>query len=187
MNNIISAAIVSAVLLGMSISAGAADPKGEFVGSLKCRKCHLEEYKSWKDTWHSKIARPRKGAILKEAVASWTGDGINPGPTTGNVTGKTFSIDDVQFVIGSRWKQRYLVKDEQSGGLQFLNMQFNRYSGKWEKYGNRNDWNNRSYRNNGRDWSDWNDRYYRSDRNNWRDRSDWNNWNNGNHRNNWYF
>ena len=44
-------------------------------------------------------------------------------------------------MIGSRWKQRYLVKNEQSGGLQFLNMQFNRYSGRWEKYGNKNDWN----------------------------------------------
>jgi hypothetical protein len=43
--------------------------------------------------------------------------------------------------IGSRWKQRYLVKNEDTGGFQFLNRQFNRVSGKWENYGQKNDWN----------------------------------------------
>ena len=68
MRNGIAATAVSVVILGLSMSAGAADPKGEFVGSLKCKKCHLEEYKSWKDTWHSKIARPKKARFLRKRL-----------------------------------------------------------------------------------------------------------------------
>lgn len=112
----------------------------EFVGSEKCKKCHAEEFKSWKGTFHSKIVQKKKGGILKEAVDKWKTDGTNPGPATGNVTGKPYTLDDVQFVVGSRWKQRFLVKDDQTGGLQFLNKQFNRLTGLWEGYGNKNDW-----------------------------------------------
>jgi hypothetical protein len=87
------------------------------------------------------MVEPKKGGILKEAVEKWKSDGTNPGPTKGNITGTQFALDDVQYVIGSRWKQRYLVKNEQTGNLQFMDKQFNRYSGKWENYGQKNDWN----------------------------------------------
>lgn len=66
--NAVVIAVAGALMLGLTAAAGAADPKGEFVGSEKCKKCHSEEYKSWKETWHSKMVRPKKGAILKEAV-----------------------------------------------------------------------------------------------------------------------
>ena len=143
---------VVGVVLSAALCAGAgsvqagqqakkAGPKSEFVGSEQCRKCHKIEYDSWKKTFHSKIVMPRKGGILKEAVEKWAGDGTNPGPTVGNVTGKAFKLEDVQYVVGSRWKQRYLVKNDETGNLQFMNMQFNRLSGKWEKYGQKNDWN----------------------------------------------
>src|SRR5512137_921831 len=91
----------------------AADSKKEFVGSEKCKACHGEEFKSWKESFHSKMVQPRKGGILKEAVEKWKTDGAGPGPTKGNVTGAPFTLEDVQFVIGSRWKQRFLVKNEQ--------------------------------------------------------------------------
>ena len=125
----------------LAAQAFAADPKKEFVGSDACKKCHAVEYKSWKETYHSKMVRTKKEGILKEAVERWATDGTNEGPATSNVTKSKFSLDDVQYVVGSRWKQRYLVKNEQTGGLQFLNKQFNRYTGKWENYGNANDWN----------------------------------------------
>ncbi len=64
-----------------------------------------------------------------------------PGADGGDVTGKAYKLEDVQYVVGSRWKQRYLVKNEETGNLQFMNMQFNRLTGKWEKYGQKNDWN----------------------------------------------
>jgi hypothetical protein len=118
-----------------------ADNKDEFVGSEKCRICHSEEYASWKKTYHSKLVQPRKGGILKAAHAKWATDGKNAGPTTANVTGTPVKLDDVRYVIGSHWKQRYLVKNEQTGGFQLLNKQFNRLTGEWENYGSKSDWN----------------------------------------------
>lgn len=112
-----------------------------FVGSSACKDCHAEAFASWQESWHSKIVRPAKGAFLEEAVAKWATDGTNAGPTLGNVTGTPFKREDVQLVVGSRWKQLYLVKNEAIGNLQFMNMQFNRASGKWEAYEQKNDWN----------------------------------------------
>ena len=113
----------------------------KFVGSAACQLCHDRQYVSWRKSWHSKIVRPKTGSILREAVDKWAGDGTSPGPTIGNATGKAFALEDVQYVVGLRWKQLYLVQNDQTGNLQFMNMQFNRASNKWETYGQKNDWN----------------------------------------------
>lgn len=141
MKKLVVAGAAAVLMLGLTAGAGAADSKKEFVGSEKCKGCHAEEYKSWKGTFHAKMLQPRKGGILKEAMEKWATDGTNPGPTKGNVTGEAFKLDDVQYVIGSKWKQRYLVKNSQTGNLQFMDKQFNRLSSKWEGYGQKNDWN----------------------------------------------
>lgn len=124
-------------LIASTSPAAAASEKNGFAGSDKCKTCHAEEYSSWKDTFHAKIVQPRKGGLLKDASEKWA----SGGPTKGNVTGEPFSLDDVQYVVGSRWKQRYLVKNEQTGNLQFMDKQFNRLNGTWENYEQKNDWN----------------------------------------------
>lgn len=112
-----------------------------FAGSESCKSCHKVEYKSWKnEDYHSKMVRPVKEGIIDGVEEKWATDGTTQGPTTGNATGKNYTFKDVQYVVGSYWKQRYLVKNEDTGGLQFMNMQYNRMSGKWEKYGQKNDW-----------------------------------------------
>jgi hypothetical protein len=131
--------VVCAALLS-SAPLLAADPKGEFVGSETCKKCHSAMYKSWQESYHSKMVRKKDDGILKGVVEKWPTDGANPGPTKGNVTGKPFKLEDVQYVIGSKWKQRFLVKNDQTGGVQFMDKQYNRMSGQWEGYGNKNDW-----------------------------------------------
>jgi len=140
---LIFGSVVCGMLLAVAPAMAANHMKGakEFAGSEACKKCHAEEFKSWKGTFHSKIVQPKKTGILKDAVAKWGTDGKGAGPTVSNVTGTPAKLDDVQYVVGSRWKQRYLVKNEQTGNLQFLNRQFNRLSGEWENYGNKNDWN----------------------------------------------
>jgi len=142
MKNSISVLVMAMCALTVAASpSAAASKKQEFVGSEKCKSCHAEEYKSWKGTFHAKMLQPRKVGILKDAAEKWATDGANPGPTKGNVTGAPFKLEDVQYVVGSKWKQRYLVKNDQTGNLQFMDKQFNRLSGKWENYGQKNDWN----------------------------------------------
>jgi cytochrome c553 len=141
-SRILKVLCVCCCCIGLMAAAGVrAEAKGkEFAGSEACMKCHEAEFKSWKETYHSKMVRTRDDGILKGVVEKWATDGTNPGPTTGNVTGKQFAMQDVEYVLGSKWKQRFLVKDDTTGGYQFLNKQYNRMSGKWENYGNKNDW-----------------------------------------------
>ncbi len=115
--------------------------KSDYVGSITCQKCHKIPSDTWKLTYHSKLIGKQDQRLLKDAAEKWETDGFNPGPTKGNATGKKFTRTDVKFTIGSKWKQRYLVSNEETGGYQFLDKQFNRMSGKWENYGQKNDWN----------------------------------------------
>jgi hypothetical protein len=137
---LVFASVICTTLMGAAPLL-AAERKTEFVGSQSCKSCHPQEFKSWKASYHSKIVMNKKGGILKEAVTKWGTDGRNPGPTSANATNTPAKLDDVLLVVGSRWKQRYLVKNDQTGGLQFLNKQYNRLTCEWENYGNNNDWN----------------------------------------------
>jgi cytochrome c5 len=139
--HVVATAVAGVLMLGLIAVAGAADPKGEFVGTEKCKTCHSTEFKGWKESFHSKMVRKRDDGILKGVVEKWATDGTNPGPAKGNANGKEFKLDDVVYVVGAKWKQRFMVKNTDTGGMQFLNKQFNSMSGKWENYGNKNDWN----------------------------------------------
>jgi hypothetical protein len=124
-------AIASFALLG---TVAAADP--EFAGSAACGKCHQEAYKTWKQSYHAKMVRPKDEAILKDVVEQWD----KGGPSKINLTGAPARLDDVVYVVGSYWKQRFLVKNAATGGHLFLDRQWNRVVKRWEGYGNKNDW-----------------------------------------------
>jgi hypothetical protein len=136
--------VAAVVTMALTVGAEAAEMKASdplgYVGSEACRKCHTADFDSWKESFHSKMVRKRDEGILKDVVEKWATDGENPGPATANVTGRKISILDVEYVVGSNWKQRFLVRDEFTSGYQFANKQFNRMSGKWENYGQKNDW-----------------------------------------------
>lgn len=62
--------------------------RADFVGSERCGACHIREYKTWKDTYHSKMVRLLKAGLLKDAADNWAKDSKgNAGPTKGNVDG----------------------------------------------------------------------------------------------------
>ncbi len=122
---------VSALTFG---AASAADP--EYTGSERCGKCHATEYRSWKASYHSKMVRPKDEAILKDVVENWD----KGGPTKVINTGAPAKLDDVELVLGSKWKQRFLVKNPATGGHLFLDKQWNTIRKQWENYGNKNDW-----------------------------------------------
>jgi hypothetical protein len=136
----LGAAAMLAALAGCTTETTRPAAKAEFVGSEKCGGCHVAEYKSWKDSLHAKMVQPKADGMLKDAWTAWATDGKNPGPTKVNLTGAPAKLDDVVFVVGTHWKQRYLVKDPAGTGHLFLDKQWNRMTKAWEPYGQKNDW-----------------------------------------------
>jgi len=69
-----------------------------YVGSASCEKCHAEIYAHWKKTPMANVVRdPRQHP-----------DAITPDLSTNTVA--KFSKDQIAFVYGSVWKQRYFTK-----------------------------------------------------------------------------
>ena len=86
-------------LLALTPAAFAQTRTAQFVGSAACRSCHAKEYDGWKQTRMANVIRsPREhpDAVL--------GDFTKPNPLV------TFTLDQVAFVYGSRYKQRYFTK-----------------------------------------------------------------------------
>ncbi|PPQ33976.1 cytochrome C [Rhodopila globiformis] len=78
---------------------GDAEPNRHYVGSAECRSCHAGIYDRWKTTPMANVVRdPRQHP---EAI---TPDLSKPDPLV------TFGKDDIAFVYGSLWKQRYFKK-----------------------------------------------------------------------------
>jgi predicted CXXCH cytochrome family protein len=70
-----------------------------YVGSAACQKCHTQIYEHWKKTPMANVVRdPRERP-----------DAIIPDLATNNVS-KKFTKNDIAFVYGSVWKQRYFTK-----------------------------------------------------------------------------
>jgi len=132
--------------LALAIAVGCATipssmAKKDFIGSEKCAGCHAQEYQTWQDTNHAKMVRPLKQGLLKDAGDNWAKDSKGAaGPTKGNIDGKPYKMEDVAYVIGSYWKQRYIVKNPATDNHQFLDKQWNRMTKLWENYGQKNDW-----------------------------------------------
>lgn len=82
-----------------SAQNNASGPKAHYVGSEACKSCHLAQYESWKKSRMANILLdPRQHP---EAVV---GDFAHPDPV------RTFTLDDVAFTYGGRFKQRYFTK-----------------------------------------------------------------------------
>jgi predicted CXXCH cytochrome family protein len=80
-------------------SAATAVASSHFVGSQACKSCHEDQYARWAKTKMANVVRDPKEH--PEAVIP---DFSKADPLL------TFSLDDVAFVYGSGWKQRYFKK-----------------------------------------------------------------------------
>jgi predicted CXXCH cytochrome family protein len=91
-----------------------------YVGSKACGTCHAEIYERWRKTPMANVVRdPREHP-----------DAIIPNLATNNVS--KYSLDQVAFVYGSVWKQRYFTK---VGDDYFpLPVQWEIAAHKWSKY-----------------------------------------------------
>src|SRR5262245_53163300 len=80
-------------------SQTATPPAAQYVGSQSCRRCHAPTYERWSKTRMANVVRDPKQH--PEAVLP---DFSKADPLL------TFTIGDVAFVYGSKWKQRYFAR-----------------------------------------------------------------------------
>jgi predicted CXXCH cytochrome family protein len=69
-----------------------------YVGSESCQKCHAGIYERWKKTPMANVVRDPRAHP----------DAIIPDLKTNDIS--KFTVDQVAFVYGSKWKQRYFTK-----------------------------------------------------------------------------
>ncbi len=81
------------------IPAGLLAQNSQYVGSAACKTCHAQIYDRWSKTRMANIVRDPKehpDAILPDLT--------KPDPLV------TFKKEDIAFVYGSKWKQRYFTR-----------------------------------------------------------------------------
>ena len=93
------ATAIKRIALLILLAAAATAQTPHFVGSEACRSCHIKAYDGWKKTRMANVVLDPKQH--PEAVL---GDFLKADPI------RTFPLDEVAFVYGSRYKQRYFTK-----------------------------------------------------------------------------
>jgi hypothetical protein len=131
----------------IDVKAVTSQPKA-FVGSDTCKMCHLEHYDSWKMTMHSRMlqdAKQNQDAIIvpieekriREDLAK-LGDKLKVPADKVYVP----KLDEILYTIGSQWKQRYLVKKDDT--LFISPIQYNADTHRWVNY-HEKDWDKRPW------------------------------------------
>jgi len=115
------AVIAPAKGTNVAVQQEGAVQSAHYVGSQACASCHQEIYDRWKKTAMANVVRDPK--VHPDAFAA--------DPQTAPEELR-FSKDEVAFVYGSKWKQRYFKKQ----GDTFVPMpvQWNIETKKWSKY-----------------------------------------------------
>jgi len=93
------AAVLMAFVWAPSAARAQAAPTAAYVGSAECRVCHTTVYDRWKKTRMANVVRDPK-----EHPDAIIPDLSQPNPAV------TFTKDQIAFVYGSKWKQRYFTK-----------------------------------------------------------------------------
>jgi predicted CXXCH cytochrome family protein len=132
---LILTAFISPHLTGKSQANPAKDAvfphldQSQYIGSQKCAACHQTYYADWKNSAHNKMIR---SAIAEGPNKTILADFSKPSPF------RPFELKDVKWVIGHRWKQRFIgVVDGQEV---VFPAQWSIKDKKWQPYTAKSDW-----------------------------------------------
>ncbi len=102
-----------------------------YVGSDKCKKCHEDEFNPWKESYHSKMIQD----IKKDPEAIVANFSSLPAEAD-------FKKEDIVYTIGGKFKQRYMMKKEINGSMDYVigNFQWNTETKQWLPYKSYKDW-----------------------------------------------
>jgi hypothetical protein len=131
----------------IDVKAMTAQPKA-FVGSDTCKMCHLEHYDSWKMTMHSRMlqdAKKNQDAIIVPIDEKRIRADLAKLEANLKVPSDQVYVpkkDEILYTIGSQWKQRFLVKKDDT--LFISPIQYNADTHRWVNY-HEKDWDKRPW------------------------------------------
>ena len=103
--------------------------RSQYVGAKRCGDCHAGHLSGWSETAHNKMIRP---PVVGGANATVLADFGIPSEH------RKFELTDVKWVIGSRWKQRFI--GEVDGKEVVFPTQWSVRDKKWMPYTAKTDW-----------------------------------------------
>ena len=103
--------------------------QSQYAGSTKCAECHKGYYDGWKDSAHNKMIRK---PVIKGPDRTVWADFDEKNPL------RDFDLKDVKWVIGHRWKQRFI--GEVKGQEVVFPAQWSIKDHKWQPYTGKSDW-----------------------------------------------
>ena len=103
--------------------------RSQYVGAKRCGDCHAGHLSGWSETAHTKMIRP---PVIGGANATVLADFNVPSEH------RKFELKDVKWVIGSRWKQRFI--GEVDGKEVVFPTQWSVRDKKWMPYTAKTDW-----------------------------------------------
>ena len=143
--------VISIVACGgeqpIDVKAMTSQPKA-FVGSDTCKMCHLEHYDSWKMTMHSRMlqdAKKNEDAIIVPIDEKKIRTDLAKLSDKLKVPADQIYVpkkDEILYTIGSQWKQRFLVKKDDT--LFISPIQYNADTHRWVNY-HEKDWDKRPW------------------------------------------
>ena len=93
-----------------------------YAGSIRCAGCHDDLYFNWHDTQHAHMIQE---------------PGVRPGAIVGDFevesAVRTFTLNDVAYTVGGRWRQLYLTPNDEEQ-LELLPAQWNVEAEEWVPY-----------------------------------------------------
>ncbi len=126
---VILSVILLIIFLSFSQSSAQKEGNKKYVGSESCETCHEEHYKGWKSTLHSKMEQdPIKDEPNKNVLGDFSTQDFH----------LTFNLEDVDMLVGSRFKQRYAKRI--GDDYYMLPAQWNVETKEWVTYQPKNDW-----------------------------------------------
>ena len=108
-----------------------AQKSAQYRGSQSCAECHVEQHEAWRVSFHAKMIQP-----VKESPEAIVGDFVTL-PADAN-----FSLEDIAYTIGGKFKQRYMLRDDLDGAEDYVigDYQWNVELQRWQPYHPYKDW-----------------------------------------------
>ncbi len=131
---LIAAAIIAPRFMKQSAAIPADDAlphidQHAYIGSKTCEACHKSYFDTWKTSAHNKMIRPAVASGPNKTIVA---DFSKPNPD------RPFELKDVKWVIGHRWKQRFI--GVVNGQEVVFPAQWSIQDKKWQHYTGKADW-----------------------------------------------